>query len=277
MIEEGAGYFTFADRAAGERGAIRVFTYRPSDHDHRCPVIILLHGSDRAAAYFRDCWAAHADRMRALLLVPCFDRTAFPGARAYNYGNVLGVGIARPAVRLRSEWSYGLIDRLFVHVRACMGLEHAEYRLFGHSAGAQFAHRYLALTEAPLAEVVVAGNSGWYMLPDDGLAFPTGTGGTGANPGHVERYLSRRLVLLLGDADIDPNDPGLPRQPDAARQGRTRLARGLFYFEHCRAVATRLGVEFGWQLSIAPGVGHRDDQIAGPAAKILGALAGAAA
>ncbi len=269
MLGEGAGSFAFPDRAAGERGAIEVFYYRPASHDRRCPVIFLLHGSDRAAAYFRDCWTAYADEMHALLVAPCFDNVTFPEAGAYNYGNVVHEGAEQLTARPRSEWSYGLIDRLFTYVRVSMGLERNGYYLFGHSAGAQFAHRYLALTDVPLAEVVIAGNSGWYTLPDSNLSFPAGTGGVGASPDHVGRYLSRKLVILLGDADNDPDDPGLPRQLAAVRQGPTRLVRGLFYFEHCKALAAMLGVGFGWQLSVALGVGHKDDQIAGPAAELL--------
>lgn len=262
MLQSGAGSFDFTDRAAGERCAIKVFYHRPAHHDRRCPVIIVLHGSDRAAAYVPHCWIVHADNMHALLLAPWLDHVTFPEAAAYNYGNVVS--------KVRSEWSYGLIDRLFGYVRATMGLERTSYSLFGHSAGAQFAHRYLALTDAPLADVVIAGNSGWYTLPDNDLAFPSGTGSVGANPGHIERYLSRTLIILVGAADNDPAGPGLPRYAAATRQGPTRLARGLYYFEHGRTVATKLGAKFGWQLSVAPGVGHQDEQIAIPAAELLG-------
>ena len=50
------------------------------------------------------------------------------------------------------------------------------YALYGHSAGGQFVHRYVAFADAPRMESAVAANSGWYTMPDDG-AFPYGWGG----------------------------------------------------------------------------------------------------
>jgi hypothetical protein len=85
----------------------------------------------------------------------------------------------------------------------------------------------------------------------------------------LRRYLARRLVILLGDADIDENDPGLPRNPAAVAQGSNRLARGKLYFESCRSTALRRGMSFGWSLSVAPGVGHDDREVAVPAAELL--------
>ena len=172
-------------------------------------------------------------------------------------------------VRPQSEWSYGLLDRVFFHVRTSMRLDRTRYYLFGHSAGAQFAHRCLALLDTSRVELAVLGNSGWYTLPDHGLPFPDGLGGVGLDAEHVRHYLRRSIIILLGKRDDDPDAPGLPRQPAAMAQGATRLARGEFYFRYCKELAERLGVTFGWSLSYVPGVGHDDDQIAAPAADLI--------
>ena len=172
-------------------------------------------------------------------------------------------------VRPRSEWSYGLLDRVFLHVRNTLCLSRTRYYLFGHSAGAQFAHRCLALLDTPRVELAVLGNSGWYMLPDQNLPFPSGLGDVGLDAGDVRRYLQKSIVILLGERDDDPNAPGLPREQMAMAQGATRLARGEFYFRYCKELAEELGVTFGWRLSYAPGVGHEDDQIAVPAADLI--------
>jgi hypothetical protein len=81
--------------------------------------------------------------------------------------------------------------------------------------------------------------------------------------------MARRLVILLGDADNDPNAPDLPRWDEAMAQGPHRLARGLWHFEHCTELAGSLGVALGWSLEIAPGAGHVDQQIYDQGANIL--------
>ena len=41
------------------------------------------------------------------------------------------------------------------------------------------------------------------MLPDLSCDYPTGMGGLDLDERHLRRFLSKRLVLLLGDADTD--------------------------------------------------------------------------
>ncbi|MGI9384843.1 MAG: hypothetical protein ACR2PO_16955 [Methyloligellaceae bacterium] len=150
-----------------------------------------------------------------------------------------------------------------------IGSERTAFILFGHSAGAQFAHRYLALTDARRTSLVIAANAGWYMLPRRDLPFPAGLGGLEVDNGAIVRFFERPLFLLLGDADIDEQAAGLPQIPEAVAQGANRLARGQFYFRLCKQEAARIGAEFGWRMIIAPGVGHEDDQVSGPAAQLI--------
>ncbi|SDG49062.1 hypothetical protein SAMN05216338_1001484 [Bradyrhizobium sp. Rc2d] len=107
------------------------------------------------------------------------------------------------------------------------------------------------------------------MLPNLSMDYPDGMGGIGLNTSHLRRYLGRSLVILLGDADNDPDAPDLPRWDEAMAQGPHRLARGLWHFEHCTQLAKSLGVALGWRLEIAPGAGHVDQLIYDQGANIL--------
>jgi len=200
--------------------------------------------------------------------VPEFDPDQFPGVHAYNFG-----GVRRPppddTVLPRDHWSFGVIDRLFHHVRDASGSSRDSFGLFGNSAGAQFVLRYVALNEAASVDLAVAANCGCYMLPNLAKDYPDGMGGIGLNADHLRRYLGRSLVILLGDADNDPDAPDLPRWDEAMAQGPHRLARGLWHFEHCTELAKNLGVELGWRLEIAPGAGHVDQLIYDQGANIL--------
>ncbi|HUO00278.1 MAG TPA: hypothetical protein VMU69_29075 [Bradyrhizobium sp.] len=215
---------------------------------------------DRAAAEFRDVMAAASVRDGQIVLVPEFDVHQFPDFYAYNCG---GVRLPPPSniVLPRKHWNFGIIDRVFAHVRDSIGSNRGTFGLFGNSAGAQYVLRYLALTEAPAVDAAVAANCGVYMLPDLSAEYPIGMGGLDLDDGHLRRYLGRRLAILLGDADNDPCAPDLPRMDYAMFQGPHRLARGLWHFQHCTELADSLGVDFGWKLEIARDAGHVSQRI----------------
>jgi hypothetical protein len=95
-------------------------------------------------------------------------------------------------------------------------------------------------------------------------------GGLNLDESYLRRYLGRRVIVLLGDADTDSAAADLARSQAAMAQGPHRLARGLWHFEHCKQIANQLSGHFGWELEIVPGAGHVDQQIFDRAASILG-------
>jgi len=260
VMYDGAGSFAFADDEGGVRRTLRVFYFQPKAAMRDSRIVVAMHGLDRKAAEFRDVMAGPAERNGQIVLVPEFDLKQFPDHFAYNFGDVR---LAPPSTTVlpREAWNFGLIDRLFQRVRALTGSTAKSFGLFGNSAGAQYVLRYLALTEASAVDRAVASNSGMYMLPDLEADYPTGMGGLDLDESHLRRYLARRLVLLLGDADNDPADEFLPRGESADAQGPHRLARGNWYHDHCRTLAGRLGAPFGWQREIVPGAGHVSQEI----------------
>jgi hypothetical protein len=268
LFRDGAGFFVYSDPAAQAHRAIRVFYSCPRSGVRDAPIIIAMHGIDRAAAEFRDVMAVQSARNGQIVLVPEFDTHQFPDFYAYNFG---GVRLPPPSntVLPREHWNFGITDRLFAHVRDSIGSNRRSFGLFGNSAGAQYVLRYLALTEAPAVDAVVAANCGVYMLPDLTAEYPIGMGGLDLDNGHLRRYLGRRLVILLGNADNDPSAPDLPRMDYAMAQGPHRLARGLWHFQHCTKLADSLGVHFGWRLEIAHGAGHVGQQIYDQGTNIL--------
>jgi hypothetical protein len=255
QLETGSGWFKFEDEAAGGRGYIRVFYYIPAHITLTSRILIALHGLDRAAAGFRDEFIAGADRLGKIVIVPEFDIDAFPDVFAYNYGNVV-TAPPNSQPNARSDWNFGLIDRLFLSLKECLQLRTETFDLYGNSAGSQYVLRYVALTQAPLLEKPISSNSGIYMLPDLTVNYPNGMGGIGLGDADLRRYLSRPLHILLGDADIDATAGDLPGGPEALAQGPHRLARGLWHYQHCKALAKTLGIELAWTVEIVPGAPH---------------------
>jgi poly(3-hydroxybutyrate) depolymerase len=260
--------FTF-DGWAGP--PLRVYATRPAGLAADRPVVIVMHGVQRNARDYRDQWHELANRHRFLLLVPEFGERDFPGAEGYNFGyRRTGEGHSRP----RERWAYAVLEPLFDDARVRFGSSADRYALYGHSAGAQFVHRYLFFVPGARVARVVPANAGWYMMPDYSVAFPYGLGGSSVTSEDLRRTLALPVTVLLGARDTDPQHPSLRRTPEALRQGATRLERGQRFFATARAYAERQEIPFGWRQVLVPDAGH-DNRLMAPAAirHLLGASA----
>lgn len=265
-IPVGAGRFDMPEASGATAELLEVYTYRPARWSVNDKVLIVMHGRGRDADRYRDQWQRQAEAANLLLVVPRFSSTKFPGRLFYNFGNVVdSQNVAKP----RAQWTFGVIDRVFAEARKRSGATRETYGLFGHSAGAQFVHRYLLLAEATKAEFIVPANAGSYSMPTRDVAFPFGIGGVPVTDDDLRKALQRPVVILLGDRDIDPNHRSLPRDPPAQAQGPHRLARGTAFFNAARAEAERLGVPFAWKRIEVPGVAHSNDGMAAYAVSLF--------
>jgi poly(3-hydroxybutyrate) depolymerase len=229
-------------------------------------VVFVLHGVLRNADVYRDAWVRYAEEKRFLLLVPEFPRALFPTTESYNFGNIRAQdGTPVP----RENWSFAVIDRAFAQIVPMTPIRRQTYALYGHSAGAQFVHRFVAFWASDRLEMAIAANAGAYMLPVMSEQYPYGLGQAGITEAMVKAAFGRSQSLLLGEADTDPDHATLPRAPAAMRQGAFRLERGQRYFERARIEAERLGTPFAWTLATVPGVGHDNARMAGAAVELL--------
>lgn len=239
-----------------------VYLGRPVNLKADRPVVIVMHGVRRNADEYRDQWHDLAVAHRFLLVVPEFSDRDFPEAEGYNFGNVYGPD---GAIQPRSVWAFEAIEPIFDEVRRRYGMSAEGYALYGHSAGAQFVHRFLFHVPEARVTRAVAANAGWYTMPDPEIAFPYGLQGSAVGPDRLRRALQLPLTVLLGEEDTDPEHPSLRRSPEALAQGPHRYARGEAFYETGRAAAQRLGVPFGWRLATVPGADHDNRKMA-PAA-----------
>ncbi|MBA4017464.1 MAG: hypothetical protein C0483_09850 [Pirellula sp.] len=238
-------------RHAGK--TIPVWYFVPEDAGNDAPVLIVMHGVNRDADRYRDEWIPYARKYRFLLLVPEFSKQAFPGEDRYNSGNTLDEQ-QRPLPR--DQWTFSLIEPIFDAMKLATDNRSERYFLYGHSAGAQFVHRFLF--HVPEARVVkaVAANAGWWTLPDTAVKFPYGFQGAALDGDALKKVVRLPLVVLLGTADIDAQHVNLRRTPEAMAQGPHRFARGKSFYDAGKRQAKKLGVPLNWQLATAPGVGH---------------------
>ncbi len=226
------------------------------------PILVVMPGRRRNAQDYRDEWAEAADANAALLLVPELPEEEF-AFEEYNLGNLVGDdGPLDPG-----EWTFGLIDGIVERAAADLGRDEEGFLLYGHSAGAQFVHRYVLFTGASNVEGAVTANAGWYTMPDPNIAFPYGI--DGAPPADLEAAFAAPLTVLVGEDDDDPDAPGLRRDAGSDAQGTNRFERGLSFFESSRSIAEAGSHDFAWRFEVAPGVGHSNAAMAPIAADFL--------
>ncbi len=265
-IPVGKGSFTVVDPRGGARREITVFTYRPASFKPSSPVLIVLHGRNRNGADYRDAFAAEAQRRGFLVAVPEFDEERYAHPEEYNYAAMVGAdGQWRP----REQWIGRALDAVFEEVANRSAAAAGRWSMFGHSAGAQLAHRLATFDWPARIGRIVSANAGSYTMPLADEPFPFGIAGSAVGDAEIRQLLARDVLVLLGEDDDDPEHYQLPRQPGAMRQGPHRFARGRRYVEVARREAERLGVPLAWKLGTAPGVAHSAKDIAPFAARAL--------
>lgn len=263
-LSTGRGSFVFRDDAGRPEKPVKVWYYKPAAFTASGRVLFVLHGTGRNAETYREHWVRHAEKYTALLIVPEFSERYFP-TDEYQFGNLKDPDPAR--------WSFAVIEHLFDALRAGDALTTERYSLYGHSAGAQFVHRYMLFMRSPRVERAVTANAGAYTLPIYAAAGqpgpPWSLDRNVVGEDRLKSVFARRMIVLLGDKDIDPNHPALPRTRQAMAQGANRLARGRYFYQTAQKEAAALSTPFNWTILTVPGVAHSDRGMAGPAAKML--------
>lgn len=251
---------------------LNVLTYRPKNYHQDSPVLFVIHGASRAAESYHAVWSPIAEQYNALLVVPYFDKEAgFTTSDQFNLGNVFQLDSLDQILATNPEpdWSYSLIEPLFDDVRKITGNRTREYFIYGHSAGSQFLHRFLFFKEKNRVKRAVCANAGWYTMPDDQTRFPYGFAGTFLEDANLRTAFSKRVTILLGEADTKTTGASLRQSPEAMRQGRHRFERGHTFFDYCQRLAVAKNLPFNWDLKTVPGAGHSNEQMAEKAGAIL--------
>lgn len=261
----GNGDFSFEGPERFGDHPIRVWYNAPPGSLADARILIVMTGAQRDGEAYRADWVPLVAGQKTLLLVPEFSEKEYPGVSSYNLGGMVD---RRGKLQPDDTWSFQLIELLFDHVVADIGSSATDYAIFGHSAGAQFVHRFVEFMPHSRARLAVAANAGWYTVPDDSIKFPYGTDGAPLASSDMEAAFSRRLIVMLGADDTDPNDESLQRDTRTDAQGKNRLLRGLSYYEAAR-IAAGTSMPFNWQLVTVPGVAHSHQAMARAAAPYL--------
>lgn len=247
-LAQGSSQIVFSGWSGPE---LPVFVHRPQTAGPDSRIVFVMHGVKRDGDRYRDEWRDLADKHGLIIVVPTFGRKDFPTTGSYNLGNIVDdSGRINP----RSKWSFSAIEPLFDDIVCRVAGRQLGYALYGHSAGGQFVHRYVAFADAPRLGAAVAANSGWYTMPNN-ASFPYGWGGDVAGMVSPAKAFQRPLTILLGTQDTDRDDPNLRTSEQADRQGLTRYARGHSFVAAAREQAGD-AAPLHWRIAYAPGIAH---------------------
>lgn len=252
-LASGKGQFTFTDDAGHTGKTIPVWYYKPDALPPDARVFIVMHGAERNGEQYRDHWIRHAEKHKFLLIVPEFSRQDFPSG-AYQFGNI--------QARNKQAWTFWIIEHLFDSVRQRESLRRETYYLYGHSAGAQFTHRFMLFMPSPRVEIAFSANAGSYTMPVYASASephsPMNLDRQDVDEKQLGAAFSRRMVVMLGERDINENGKNVPNSEQAKAQGKNRFERGQKFFRLAQEQAAKQKSAFQWERITVLDVGHSD-------------------
>lgn len=260
----GSHRFSFQCSEFFKGKTLDVFFYVPSGVEMQdMKVQFVMHGTNRNASTYRDAWTSIADKYHLIIIAPQFDKDRFP-SKAYQQGNV------------KLAWdtdnydalTYSIIDDLFSALNRKYHFKDTKYNIFGHSAGAQFVHRFVLFYESQYLDKAVAANAGTYTLLTNKADYPYGYRDIGGTSQIDKAIFGKQLIILLGDGDTI-RDANLNTSPAADKQGLNRWQRGHNFFLSAQEYANKRKHSFIWQLDTVPGVAHSASRMAIFAADLL--------
>ena len=242
---------------------IELFYITPKKIDKDTELLFVMHGNDRNAKDYISAWIPYIKNKNIIVVAPRFDK------RNYRYFFLLESANSSGVINNNSnDYINSSISSFYNFFKSKFSLNTNKYMMFGHSAGAQFTHRYMLLSNDKRISNAVVANAGWYTFLN-GADFPYGINNSPIDitPSDIRWFMSNRSSLLIGGNDISLNDVNSSR--GAINQGRTRLDRANNYFNVMIDIADKENIPLRWTYKVVDRVGHDYKKMTFQAAKIL--------
>jgi len=258
QINLGTGFFRYNYQTSNTSIPIDIYYHIPEADLTSMPITFIFHGNSRNAVEYRNAWIEKANNKEFIVIAPKFSASDFPGGDGYILGNVFEDGDNPSANSLNPEadWAFSVIEPLFDEVKSQLGNTSSTYNIFGFSAGAQFAHRFMLFKPEARANKIVASAAGWYTVPDTSITFPYGIDESPIEEVDPLSYFSKDFTLQIGTLDKDSNAPSLRRNAVVDQQGTNRYDRAYHMFNTSKAITEKLSVNFNWSIVETQGNDH---------------------
>ena len=234
-----------------EKPDIDIFYSSPKSINANTKLLFLMHGGSRAAEKYINDWISFSKDRNVVLVAPEFSKKYYPEYAFLMMSKENGKSLNDESLYINN--SLGL---LFDFFKAKLKLSTSNYRLYGHSGGSQFVHRYLLLSNDTRIEKAAMANAGFYTFLDDEITYPFGTKKMKISDERIKWFYRLKGGVFLGSADNDSNHESLPRMRKARKQGKNRLERGKNFFDDLVKYGVDNNLPFRWRFQIVSNVGH---------------------
>ena len=138
--------------------SIRVYCYLPKGQTNELPILFYVHGlggGNKDKGNGAEWLGTFAEEHHHVVVAPAFPRDEFP-SEFYQLGTISASWESYIPVP-EEFWIYNNIEQLFDRVKGMLASKCETYKIFGHSAGGQFVHRFLnAMPDARVSRAVAA-------------------------------------------------------------------------------------------------------------------------
>jgi pimeloyl-ACP methyl ester carboxylesterase len=198
------------------------------------PPLVVLHGISRNAGTLARLFAPEAQRTGRTVIVPHFPKSSWPNFQ-------------RPSKSARPDQALlALLDKVALEYPDVAG----PVDIFGHSGGAQLAHRLAMLYPHRVAVLHLAA-AGWYCLPDETMPYPYGlapgkdafaASWTRRKAAALRDFLHIPVCVYVGTEDVTRDDTLRKTRALDGKQGPNRHARARTYVTALKAAAEAQGL-----------------------------------
>ena len=254
------GVFEFTDYEPLADKPFNIHFYIPTSIDRtNAPILFVFPGMNRNADDHLETWISLAEQYSVMVFSFEFSDYYYPNSTSYQLGFVRDFN---SNFNNEDIWTFSVIEPVFEKIKTSLNYSGNTYNMFGHSAGAQFVHRFIQFKPLSRINKAVSANAGWYTLPDTTIGFPYGLKGTSINTNDLQNSFLTKLEIHLGQNDNNPNDPYLNTTDGANVQGAFRLLRGQYFIANSDSIAQSMNFNSNWVKKEVPNVGHEQVKMA---------------
>jgi len=242
---------------------VEIFYITPEQINKDTKVIFVIHGNSRNAEDYLGAWIPHVLNKNVIVAAPQFTTTDF------RYFFLLEMAESSGKINNnKNEYINNSISLFFNYMKSKFSLSTQTYSMFGHSAGAQFTHRYMLLSKDQRISNAVIANAGWYTFTTND-EFPYGIKNSPINISNeqIKWFMSNKVNLLIGSEDI--GSKSVNSSKGAKLQGITRVDRANSYFNSLITSAEDKNYALRWNYKVLDNVDHDFKKVTPYAANIL--------
>ena len=243
---------------------IQIYYSVPPVISKKTKIMFIIHGASRKVEESLNDWLPLVEGRDVVIIAPEFSK------EFYNeYAYLMKTTKTGRKLKDTSRDLESSLGDIFNFFAAKLKLSTKKFRLYGHSGGSQFVHRYLLLSNETRIDKVAMANAGFYTFVNPVIKYPFGTKNMDVSDERLKWFLSLKGGVFLGGEDKDPKHSSLPVMRKAKKQGDHRLERGTNFFNHLVELGVKKNMPFRWRYQVVPGVSHDNADMSLAAADFL--------